>query len=75
LFDRIQPTCESRCADHPHGKEHHHMTEHYIEHDAYIAAVNAIAQRWNLDVDDVKIAWGEGGNVWSANILRGVSNG
>jgi hypothetical protein len=51
------------------------MTEHYIEHEAYIAAVNAIARRWNLDVDDVKIAMGEGGNVWSADILRGVSNG
>jgi hypothetical protein len=42
----------------------HHMTEHYIENEAYLAAVNAIARRWNLDVDDVKIALGEGGNFW-----------
>lgn len=40
------------------------MTEHYIENEAYLAAVNAIARRWNLDVDDVKIALGEGGNFW-----------
>ena len=51
------------------------MTEHYIEHEAYLAAVNAIARRWNLDPDDVKIAMGEGGNVWPAAITRSVSNG
>lgn len=51
------------------------MTEHYVEDEAYLATVNAIARRWNLDPDDVKIAMGEGGNVWSANILPGVSNG
>jgi hypothetical protein len=50
------------------------MTEHYIDPEAYLAAVHAVAQRWNLDPDDVKIAMGEGGNVWPANILRGVSN-
>jgi hypothetical protein len=45
------------------------MTEHYIQDEAYLAAVNAIALRWNLDPDDVKIAMGEGGNVWPASML------
>lgn len=39
------------------------MTEHYIETDAYLATVNAIAQRWNLVTDDVKLAMAEA-NVW-----------
>jgi hypothetical protein len=62
-------------ADDPHGKETRHMTEHYIDSEAYIAAANAIARRWNLAVDDVKIAMAEGGNVWPETIRRGVSNG
>ena len=42
--------------------------EHYIETEAYNAIVSAIMRRWNLDPDDVKIALGEGGNVWSRSI-------
>jgi hypothetical protein len=50
------------------------MIEHYIENEAYLAAVNAIARRWNLDVDDVKIALGEEGNVWPESICEIVEN-
>ena len=46
------------------------MTEHFIENEAYTAAVNAIARRWNLDPDDVKTAMGEGGNVWPESICE-----
>jgi hypothetical protein len=44
------------------------MIERYIENKAYLAAVNAVARRWNLDIDDVKIAMGEGGNIWPRSI-------
>jgi hypothetical protein len=46
------------------------MAEHYIDDEAYLAAVNAIARRWKLDPDDVKAALGEGGNVWPGLIKR-----
>jgi hypothetical protein len=49
------------------------MAEHYIDDEAYLAAVNAVARRWNLDPDDVKIAMGEGGNVWADTIREDVA--
>ena len=47
--------------------------EHYIENEAYLAAVQAVARRWNLDVDNVKIALGEVGNVWADTIREDVA--
>jgi hypothetical protein len=49
------------------------MTEYHIEREAYLAVVNAIARRWNLEPDDVKIAMGEGGNIWPASIRENVA--
>lgn len=56
LFDTIQPTCESGCADHPQGKEASHLAEIYIPTEQYRAAVNAIAAMTDDDPDEIKIA-------------------
>ena len=40
------------------------MTEHYVETEAYNAAVNAIAAMTLLDPNEIKIALGEEGNIW-----------
>jgi hypothetical protein len=72
LFDTIQPTCESGCADYPQRK-HRAMPEIYIPTEQYRAAVNAIAALTGADTDDVKIALGEKGNIWPDSIRANVS--
>ena len=49
------------------------MTEHYIENEAYDAAVNAIAARTHLDPDEIKIALGEHGDIWPESIRKDVN--
>jgi hypothetical protein len=47
------------------------MTEHYVENEAYNAAVNAIAAITLIDPDDIKVALGEHGNIWPISIVPG----
>jgi hypothetical protein len=44
------------------------MTEIYVETGNYRAAVNAIAAMTGLDLDEIKIALGEFGNIWPMSI-------
>jgi hypothetical protein len=48
------------------------MTEHYVENEAYNAAVNAIAARTGLAPDEIKIALGEHANIWPESIQGDV---
>jgi hypothetical protein len=48
------------------------LTEHYVENEAYNAAVNAIAAMTQLDPDEIKIALGEEGTVWPQSIQADV---
>ncbi|WP_159010037.1 hypothetical protein [Bradyrhizobium sp. S69] len=44
------------------------MAEIYIETENYRRAVAAIAAMTNTDPDDIKIAFGEAGNIWPESI-------
>jgi hypothetical protein len=49
------------------------MAEIYVPTEAYRAAVNAIAAMTGHDADEIKIALGEAGNIWPANIQADVA--
>ena len=44
------------------------MTEHYIDNEAYNAAVNPIAALTQICPDEIKIALGEHRNIWPESI-------
>ena len=44
------------------------MAEIYIPNDQYNAAVNATAAMTGLDPDEIKMAFGEEGNIWPTSI-------